>query len=344
MSKIGSRRRRALATAALVALIVAVPLGVYAWGRTSGTFRVRHIVVSGARPAHARAVRGVLRRGFLGTNLFTVTAARVRAALVGFPYVDRVAIDRDFPGTLKVRMTEYVPAALLLSGGRWYVVSTEGRVLAEAAAPVPGASPSSAAQGSSAVSPSSSPSPAGQSSASPSGRASPAASPSPSSSSTSLPQPAASVALPRGTRHLPVIVSDAPLAVGGTVADVYARDALTVLAALPATLRRGALGASATATSIRVYVTGGPTVEFGDTTRLTAKTLALSAVLVRYRARHVVCTFVDVSVPDRPLGAPLLSAPPVQAATPTTAPSGSTTNGATGTPKSAATGPPTSKP
>ena len=127
--------------------------------------------------------------------------------------------------------------------------------------------------------------------------------------------------LPRGTRRLPVIVTDAPLTVGGTVADARVRNALTVLAALPRALRRSALGASATGTSIRVYLTGGPTIEFGDTTRLQAKVLALRAVLGRYRARHVVCTFVDVSVPDRPLGAPVLAAPPVQAATPTTTPS-----------------------
>ena len=346
MSKVGARRRRALATVALAALIVVVPLGVYAWGRTSGTFRVRHIVVSGARPAHAKAVRLVLRRGFLGANLFTVTAARVRAALAGFPYVDRVAVDRDFPDTLKVRMTEYVPAALLLSAGRWYVVSTEGRVLAEAAA---GASPSpsgsgSPGSGSSGSSPSPSPSPSnpGQTSPSPSGSSSPGSSPSPSS--TSLPQPAATVALPRSARRLPVIVTDVALTVGRTVADTHVRDALTVLAALPGALRRGALGASATDTSIRVYVKGGPTVEFGDTTRLTAKILALKAVLARYRARGFACTFVDVAVPDRPLGAPLLAAPPVQAATPQISPSGSPTSRAGAPPRGTPTGQSTSKP
>ena len=225
MNKVGVRRRRVLATVALAALIVVVPLGVYAWGRTSSTFRVRHIVVSGARPAHAKAVRLVLRRGFLGANLFSVTAARVRAALAGFPYVDRVAVDRDFPGTLKVRMTEYVPAALLLSAGRWYIVSTEGRVLAEAAdTAAAGASPSgSSSPGSSPSSPPSPSSPStGQTSPSPSGSSSP-----PSPSSTSLPEPAASVALPRGARHLPVIVTDAPLVVGRTVADTRVRGALT---------------------------------------------------------------------------------------------------------------------
>ena len=343
MNAVGVRRRRALVTVALAALIVAVPLGVYAWGRTSSTFRVSRIVVSGARPAHTKAVRLVLRRRFLGANLFTVTTARVRAALAGFPYVDRVVVDRDFPDTLKVRMTEYVPAALVLSAGRWYVVSTEGRVLAAAVDTVD-ASPSPSAQGSPGVSPSVSPSTAGQSSPSPSAQGSPGASPSPSASSTSLPQPAATVKLPRGARQLPVVVTKVPLAVGETVADAHVRDALTVLAALPGALRRGALGASATDTSIRVYINGGPTVEFGDTTRLTAKILALRAVLARYRADRVLCTFVDVSVPDRPLGAPLLAAPPVQAANPTTTPSSSTATRAAGAPSSKPSGTPRGTP
>lgn len=340
MSTVGHRRRRVLGTVALVILIVAVPLGVFAWGRTSGTFRVRHIVVSGARPAHAKALRVVLRQRFLGTNLFLVTTARVRAALAGFPYVDQVAVDRAFPDTLKVHMTEYVPAALLSSGGHWYVISTEGRVLAEAAAAPGSLSPKPAGSGS----PTAGASPGAG--ASPTTSASPGAgpSPSPSASSTSLPQPDASVALPHGTRHLPVVVSDAPVSVGGTIADAHVRVALTVLAALPSALRRSALGASATDTSIRVYVGGGPTVEFGDTSALAAKVLALKAVLGRYRARHISCTFVDVSVPDRPLGAPLLPAPSVQTATPTAAPTSSPTSAATSSPKNTPSGTPTSAP
>ena len=143
------------------------------------------------------------------------------------------------------------------------------------------------------------------------------------------------------------------------------RDALTVLAALPGALRRGALGASATDTSIRVYVKGGPTVEFGDTTRLTAKILALKAVLARYRARGFACTFVDVSVPDRagtlrPMPKPQaactqtitdgmvvktqLTSPVVQAATPQISPSGSPTSRAGATPRGTPTGQSTSKP
>ncbi len=85
------------------------------------------------------------------------------------------------------------------------------------------------------------------------------------------------------------------------------RAALLVLGALPTALRRQVLGAAATDASIRIYTSGGLTVEFGGTAGLTAKMIALKAVLGRYSARGVACTFVDVSVPDRPLAAPVLS-------------------------------------
>ena len=299
MSTIGRRRRRLFATVALAALIVAVPVAVYTWGRESGTFQVRHVVIHGQRSAHTRALRAVLRRRFLGANLFLVSAARVRAALAGFPDVDQVEIDRDFPDTLKVRMTEYVPAALLLSAGRWYVVASGGRVLAQATStvvggtspagsPSGGASPEVSASSGTTFSPAANASPTanvspvagGTTTGTPAGTSSPSSSPSPNASPTTLPQPGAGVGLPRGARHLPVVVSSVPVSVGTTVADPHVRQALAVLAALPAALRRTALGARATDTSIIVYESGGLRIEFGDGSELAAKALALKAVLV----------------------------------------------------------------
>jgi POTRA domain, FtsQ-type len=358
MSKSASRRRPLL-TAVLVVLIVAVPLGVFAWGRTSGTFRVRHIVLSGARPTHDKALNGVLRRHFLGSNLFLVTTARVRSALSTFPFVAGLSVNRDFPGTLKVHMSEYVPAALLTRGGLWYVVSKEGRVLAAAVvkqpvgsaspgtgtgvststSPTPGTSTSpttstsTAPTTSTSTSPTTSTSPSAGASPGATGSGSPDSTASPSPSATSIPRPAAGVKLPRGTRRLPVIVATTPLTVGATVADAQVRAALVVLGRLPTALRRAALGAGATDSSIRVYVTGGLTVEFGGTAHLTAKMIALKAVLGRYHARGVTCTFVDVSVPDRPLAAPLLIAGSTQS-----------TTGATPSPGASSTASPSTSP
>ena len=86
MSASGAAGAVSLATVALAALIVAVPLAVYTWGRDVGHLPAcATSCSSGARPAHARALRSVLRRRFLGANLFLVSTARVRAALAGIP-------------------------------------------------------------------------------------------------------------------------------------------------------------------------------------------------------------------------------------------------------------------
>ena len=171
-------------------------------------------------------------------------------------------------------MTEYVPAALLLSAGQWYVVASGGRVLAQATSTVAsGSSPrrlavdrrlarSERSSGTNLLRPAANASPTANVSpvaggttygATPEGTSSPSSSPLADASPTTLPQPGAGVGLPRGARHLPVVVSSTPVSVGTTVADPHVRQALAVLAALPTTLRRTALGARATDTSIIVY-------------------------------------------------------------------------------------------
>jgi cell division septal protein FtsQ len=311
VSGVSTGRRRTLVTVALVGLIVAVPVAVYALGRESSAFHVRHIVLSGQRKAHTRPLRKALKSAFLGANLFSVNPARVRAALAEFPYIDGVGVDRRFPDTLKVRLTEFVPAALLFSRGRWYVLASEGRVLAEGhgPSPLPTAAGAPAGQASPGPAGSASPRPAG---APPSpagaGTTSPAHSPSPHAQSAPSP-PGPEIKLPAGARRLPILAADLPVTVGGTISDAPVRASLAALAALPARLRHETASAAATATSIRLIVTGGPVIEVGDTRNLRMKMLALRAVLGRYAARHIACTFVDVSVPDRPLAAPLLPAP-----------------------------------
>jgi cell division septal protein FtsQ len=304
VSGVSAGRRRALVTVALAVLIIAIPIAVYALGRESTAFHVRHIVLSGQRRAHTHPLRQALSSAFLGANLFSIDTRRVRDALAKFPYVDGVRVDRRFPDTLRVRLTEFVPAALLFSRGRWYVLSNEGRILAQdresATTPSPGSSApaESASPGSAGASPP--PSPGAMASPGPASATHPPAAPSP---------PGPEVELPAGARRLPVIAADLPVAVGGTVTDPRVRDSLAALSALPSRLRRAATSASATATNIRLVLHAGPVLEVGDTSNLHIKMLALRAVLGRYAARHIACTFIDVSVPDRPLAAPLLPAP-----------------------------------
>ena len=112
----------------------------------------------------------------------------------------------------------------------------------------------------------------------------------------------------------------------------------------PLALRRQVLGAGATDTSIRIYTAGGLTVEFGGAARLTAKVIALKAVLGRYHARGVTCTFVDVSVPDRPLAAPVLSSGVTQSVGGTTPTPGVSPGTSSTSPTPSASGSPTSTP
>jgi len=332
--------RRVVVTVALAALIVLVPVAVYVWGRSSPAFEVRRVAVRDRMAVHRREVRRVLRTEFLGKNLFSVGADDVERALADLPYVRTVAVDRAFPHTLKVRLTEYVPRALLLSGGRWYVVSGEGKVLEElgvkpsssgatatASPATDGVSATSTSDASDGPGTSASPSPGagvtavsgtGQSSVtspSPSGsaRPRPSASASPAAAAAGPPpRPPVTLQMTRRVARLPSLAASEPVAIGATVADPHVRAALAALSALPHSQARRVTGATATDTSIRLYCAGGPTVELGDTSELASKVLALRAVLARYRTRQVRCTFVDVSVPNRPLAAPLLPAPSVQ--------------------------------
>lgn len=106
--------------------------------------------------------------------------------------------------------------------------------------------------------------------------------------------------------QLPVMRTASAVTVGTTVADSDVFDGLSVLAALPAALRRDAMLVTTAGGTIVIEERAGLRMAFGDTSRLDAKMLALHAVLARYVSRHVTPTFVDVSVPDRPVASPML--------------------------------------
>jgi hypothetical protein len=309
MRPFAGRRRLPLALA-LVGLVVLVPLVVYATGRRTSSFDVRRIVVHGQRPAHTRELRATLGKSFLGENLFGIDGGDVRRALSGFPYVAAVAVDRDFPQTLRVRVTEYLPAALLHTGDDWYVVSADGRVFA-AATPSPSPSPSGrAAAGASPGVTGTSAATATATPVSPVATSSPGTTPAPATSTA----PGETAGLPPGVpaalRRLPVITTDATVTLGEDVPDQRVRDALAVLAALPRRLRDQASTAHASTSSAGITLRSGLQLEFGSAEGLAAKMAALTAILDRYRSHHVTPTYVDVSTPQLSLARPLLSTTP----------------------------------
>lgn len=100
-------RNAALLLAAIVALVV-----LYRRTQSDGRFAVRHLEISGTQhttPAEVEAVR----QRYLGTNLFHLDIAGLRRDVSSLPWVSRVEIEKKLPDTLRVRIVERTPIALV---------------------------------------------------------------------------------------------------------------------------------------------------------------------------------------------------------------------------------------
>ena len=106
------RSRGILISIALTLVLVVLPLGLYLWGSRSPTFSIDRVLLTGCRQVgHQRALT-LLEERFVGKNLFTVRAAQVDDALEPLFFVADVDVDRDFPATLRVRVSRARPGAL----------------------------------------------------------------------------------------------------------------------------------------------------------------------------------------------------------------------------------------
>jgi cell division septal protein FtsQ len=270
----------------LTVAILGLPGGVYAWGRNSSSFTIRHVDATGMRMTPPRRVERLLRRDYLSRNLFTVTEKDVRRTLASLPYVATVSVDRDFPDTLRVRVVEHRPSAYALADGRWYVIADDGFVVCEIEA---------------------------------AGRVNDAATPAPAASVAATAEPSAAGARqsaegaalgagPPGAKlRLPRLAIATPVAIGSRLDDAGARVALRVITALPRALRvRLAVIRVAARGVVTLRFEEGLAVAWGDGSRPLAKALALRAVLAKYESAGTRCVSLDVSIPDRVLARPIL--------------------------------------
>lgn len=323
MAKAGRASRprlRLLPTILLTIAIIGLPTVVYAWGRNSSSFEVQRVAVTGTDLVPRRRALRLLRREFTGRNLFTVTTADVRKALSSQPYVADVSVDRDFPSTLRVDISEYEPVAYALSGGRWYVLAGDAYVICEVGGAKGGVSSASDSAdedvdgeeaGDASASPAPSSSPTAGASVEPS--ASPSASTAAETSSSADADDSSA-----GLGRLTAGPADAPFRlprlavsgarVGSRLARPRVTGALGVIDALPAALRKDlAVVETSSDGVVTLRFADGPVVTWGDATeRVKAKTIALRMVLARYEDAGKACTFMDVSLPDRVLARPVL--------------------------------------
>ena len=264
-------RFRLVPTVLLTLAILLVPTAMYAWGRSSSSFTIDKVVVTGADLVPQRSLQRLLRREYLGRNLFTVTTDDVRGTLKSMPYVARATIDRDFPTTLHVNIEEHQPVAYVLADDRWYVVAADAHVISAL---------KSASETTATVTP---PGSAGGEDLAVLG------------------------AGPAGAkRRLPRMAAAGRIEVGQDLDDPGARLAVNVIAALTGSLRDRLAVVVVDDGRVTLRFNDGLLAEWGEEDRGAAKTMALLAVLAHYDKHSIDCTFIDVSAPDRVLARPTL--------------------------------------
>ena len=299
-------RFRLLPTVLLTAAILALPTVVYGWGRSSSSFAIHKVEVTGTELVPERRVLRLLRRDYLGHNLFTVTTKDVRASLAPLCYISDARVDRDFPGTLRVSVVEHRPAVYALAGSRWYVIADDGHVIREEKGPKGGETDAAAGAGSAETATARSSGAATETTATVSTADAAAGLPAPTGKAARL-LAALQAGPPGATLRLPRLAADGPVAVGTTLAAAGIRAALPVVAGLPRALyERLAVVEVTPEGQLTLRFAGGPVVVWGGAERTLAKTLALGVVLDRYEAVSKGCDFVDVSIPDRVLARPVL--------------------------------------
>jgi cell division protein FtsQ len=116
---------------AIVAVLLAIMLfSVYKlWFRNSSFVSVQHVTVSGLTTSDAPRIRAALAAAAHDMSTLDVNQATLQSAVAGFPIVKDVVAKPAFPHTLRIRVIEEEPAALLVVGGERLLLAGDGSVL-----------------------------------------------------------------------------------------------------------------------------------------------------------------------------------------------------------------------
>lgn len=307
-------RFRLLPTVLLTLAILVLPSIVYAWGRTSSSFTIEKVVVDGAQHVKEKRLKRLIRRDYMARNLFTVTSDDVEKTLARVPYVADVAVNRDFPHTLRVTVREHQPVAHVYAANSWFTVSAEGHVIAAAGKAAEGTAAAGVGQsgleGQGAGASSAGVARAATATVAGVGGLFEGGADSTADEAAGLEDEDTMHTLREGPQgaslRLPRLVSDDVLKPGRLIRDEDTLLAVGVIARLPKALREGLDIAIVKEGSVTFLYKDGLEAVWGDRERAAAKAVAFRAVMKRYRASDVRCTYIDVSVPDRVLGRPVL--------------------------------------
>lgn len=112
-------------SAGLALAVSALALWAFHRAQSDARFAVKTIEVSGATHTSREALSAVT-SAFVGVNLFKIDIARVQAGLRALPWVLRVDIEKKLPDTLRIRVVERTPWALVHSAGTLRYAGEDG--------------------------------------------------------------------------------------------------------------------------------------------------------------------------------------------------------------------------
>lgn len=116
-----------------VAVVAAIAGGaLWAWQRTQSDarFAVRNIQLEGVKHTPAAALEVATDR-YKGLNLFQIDIDRVQRDLGNLGWVNRIEIEKKVPDTLRIKITERTPVALVRNGEKLLYVDAAGVGFAE---------------------------------------------------------------------------------------------------------------------------------------------------------------------------------------------------------------------
>ena len=129
---VGRRRMRAL----IVAGSVIVAAGLVFLVVNSPFLDVDRVEIVGAKHLTSNEVRAAARVHRHDALLFVHADAAARR-LESLPWVERASVRREFPGTVRIVITEYVPVAYVRAGTGAVLLAENGRAIARVSAPAP---------------------------------------------------------------------------------------------------------------------------------------------------------------------------------------------------------------
>lgn len=114
----------------VLAVVVVAAVWTYRETQSDARFAVKKIEVQGVTHTPAASIDRVTQQ-YVGLNLFKIDIARVQRDLGGLAWVSRIEIEKQLPDTLRIRVTERKPVALLSRGDRLVYVDATAKPFAE---------------------------------------------------------------------------------------------------------------------------------------------------------------------------------------------------------------------